>query len=79
MDNLETSDSSSDSPTFKINNMKFRLVELDDNGEILKIYYCSPMLSNEEDFDKLKKEILKKYSSKLDNVLWRCHSNPILV
>ena len=46
--------------------MKFRLVELDDNGEILKIYYCSPMLSNEEDFDKLKKEILKKYSSKLD-------------
>lgn len=39
--------------------MKFRLVELDDNGEILKIYYCSPMLSNEEDFDKLKKEILK--------------------
>lgn len=96
MDNLETSDSSSDSPTFKINNMKFRLVELDDNGEILKIYYCSPMLSNEEDFDKLKKEILKKYSSKLDfknisskrkfeihktidNVLWRYHSNPILV
>ena len=76
--------------------MKFRLVELDDNGEILKIYYCSPMLSNEEDFDKLKKEILKKYSSKLDfknisskrkfeihktidNVLWRYHSNPILV
>ena len=96
MDNLETSDSSSDSPTFKINNKKFRLVELDDNGEILKIYYCSPMLSNEEDFDKLKKEILKKYSSKLDfknisskrkfeihktidNVLWRYHSNPILV
>ena len=46
--------------------MKFRLVELDGNGEVLKIYYCSPMLSNEEDFDKLKKEVLKKYASKLD-------------
>ena len=86
MDNLETSDSGSDSSTFKINNMKFRLVELDDNGEILKIYYCSPMLSNEEDFDKLKKEILKKYSSKLDfkNISSKRKfgdiiSNPILV
>lgn len=46
--------------------MKFRLVEINSNGEISKVYYCSPMLSNEEDFDKLKKEVLKKYASKLD-------------
>ena len=46
--------------------MKFRLVEIDDNGEVSKVYYCSPMLSNEEDFDKLKNEMLKKYASKLD-------------
>lgn len=76
--------------------MKFRLVEIDDNGRIYKVHYCSPILSNEEDFDKLKKEVLKKYASKLDfknisskrkfeihktidNVLWRYHSNPILV
>lgn len=46
--------------------MKFRLVELDINGEIIKIYYRSPNIFNEKDFDELKKKCIKKYATKLN-------------
>ena len=46
--------------------MKFRLVELDINGEVAKVYYRSPNIFNKEDFDELKKRCIKKYSKELD-------------
>ena len=69
--------------------MKFRLVELNDNGTVIKVYYVSPNVFNE-----LKKKCIKIYVAELnfqdifstrkfeiqktkDNVLWKRHSNPI--
>ena len=46
--------------------MKFRLVELDSKRNILKEYYRSPNIFNEEDFDELKKKCIGKYSRQLD-------------
>lgn len=46
--------------------MKFRLVELDNEGHILKEYYRSPNVFNEEDFNELKKKCIEKYSGLLD-------------
>lgn len=39
--------------------MKFRLVELDSERNILKEYYRSPNVFNEEDFNELKKKCIK--------------------
>lgn len=46
--------------------MKFRLVELNSKGEIIKEYYRSPNIFNEEDFNELKKKCINKYSGLLD-------------
>ena len=46
--------------------MKFRLVELNDNGTVIKIYYVSPNVFNEEDFIELKKKCIKKYATELN-------------
>ena len=46
--------------------MKFRLVELDNGGRILKEYYRSLNIFNEEDFNELKKKCIEKYSGLLD-------------
>ena len=46
--------------------MKFRLVELDNDRNILKEYYRSPNVFTEEDFDELKKKCIEKYSKQLD-------------
>ena len=46
--------------------MKFRLVELDSERNILKEYYRSPNVFTEEDFDELKKKCIEKYSKQLD-------------
>lgn len=46
--------------------MKFRLVELDSERNILKEYYRSPNIFNEEDFNELKKKCINKYSGLLD-------------
>lgn len=72
--------------------MKFRLVKIDNKGNIIKIYYCSPIFFKKEDFDELKKKYISELninniSSKdkfeiqetKDNVLWKYYSNPILV
>lgn len=46
--------------------MKFRLVELNNKGAIIKVYYVSPNIFNEEDFDELKKKCIKKYATELN-------------
>ena len=46
--------------------MKFRLVELDNERNILKEYYVSPNVFNEEDFIELKKKCIKKYAAELN-------------
>lgn len=46
--------------------IKFRLAELDVNGEVTKVYYISPNIFNKEDFNELKKKCIKKYASELD-------------
>ena len=46
--------------------MKFRLVELNDNGTVIKVYYVSPNVFNEEDFIELKKKCIKKYATELN-------------
>lgn len=46
--------------------MKFRLVELNDNGTVIKIYYVSPNVFNEEDFIELKKKCIKRYATELN-------------
>ena len=46
--------------------MKFRLVELNDNGTVIKVYYVSPNVFNEEDFIVLKKKCIKKYATELN-------------
>lgn len=46
--------------------MKFRLVELNDNGTVIKVYYVSPNVFNEEDFIELKKKCIKKYAAELN-------------
>ena len=64
--------------------MKFRLVKIDNKGNILKVYYCSPIFFTKEDFDELKKKYISELninniSSKekfeiqetKDNVLWK--------
>ena len=46
--------------------MKFRLVEFNDKKEIIKEYYRSPNIFNEEDFIELKKKCIKKYATELN-------------
>ena len=46
--------------------MKFRLVELNDNKEVVKVYYRSPNVFNDIDFYELKKRCILKYSSELN-------------
>lgn len=46
--------------------MKFRLIELDSERNILKEYYRSPNVFTEEDFDELKKKCIKKYATELN-------------
>lgn len=46
--------------------MRFRLVELDNKGEIIKVYYRSPNFFNEEDFNELKKFVVRKYANELN-------------
>lgn len=46
--------------------MKFRLVELNDNGTVIKVYYVSPNIFNEEDFIELKKKCIEKYAAELN-------------
>lgn len=46
--------------------MKFRLVELNDSGTVIKVYYVSPNVFNEEDFIELKKKCIKKYAAELN-------------
>lgn len=46
--------------------MKFRLVELDSEKNILKEYYRSPNVFTEEDFDELKKKCIEKYATELN-------------
>lgn len=46
--------------------MKFRLIEFDNKGSIIKVYYVSPNIFNEEDFDELKEKCIKKYATELN-------------
>ena len=43
--------------------MKFRLVELNSKGEIIKEYYRSPNVFTEEDFNELKKKCIDNWTS----------------
>lgn len=46
--------------------MRFRLVELNDKGEIIKTYYRSPNFFNDRDFDELKNFVVRKYANELN-------------
>ena len=46
--------------------MRFRLVELDNKGEIIKTYYRSPNFFNDRDFNELKNFVVRKYANELN-------------
>lgn len=59
---------------------RFRLVDIDDNGNIIKEYYCSPMFPGDKfnkDFDKDYADCLWRFSDELHLVDYE-HSSPYL-
>lgn len=46
--------------------MRFRLVELDSKGEIIKVYYRSSNFFNDRDFNELKNFVVRKYANELN-------------